>query len=65
MFRRKKAAHPPEQPPHEMPEHPGWKRRSPRPGHSLSLYIFAIIGVAAVCFLLIRYLIIPLLVIIA
>lgn len=53
----------------EAPPPPGRKprffrrrRRPPTPRHSRGLYVLAFIGLAAVVFLLIRYLVIPLLV---
>ncbi|MBR2824587.1 MAG: hypothetical protein IKE24_13000 [Clostridia bacterium] len=57
MFRKRRPSAPSPQ------QHPFPGRRRPRrPRHSLWLYVFAFIGVAAVCFLLFKYLIIPLLV---
>lgn len=54
MFRRKKPAFPPERGPRRRDR----RRRNPW------LYFFALIGMAAVLFLLIRFLIVPLLVVI-
>lgn len=55
-FRRKKR--PPE-------PHPPRRRRQPRRRHSPMIYVLALIGVAAVLFVLARFLIIPLLVLIS
>ena len=67
LFRRKQ---PRPFPGHEAPPPPGRKpwvflRRHPAPLRSRWLYVFAFIGLMAVLFLLIRYLIVPLLVALA
>ena len=67
LFRRKQ---PRPRPGQEAPPPPGrkfrfFRRRPPVPRHSRWLYILAFIGLAAVVFLLIRYLIVPLLVALA
>ena len=62
LFRRRRAQAAPGP---GMPPPPGRRRRRRPPRRSRWIYLFARIGVAAVVFLLIRYLIIPLLVLAA
>ena len=69
LFRRK-PSHPPTG--QAAPPPPGRKfrlfrrrRRPPAPRRSRALYVLAFIGLAAVVFLLIRYLVVPLLVALA
>ena len=59
MFRRRS--------PSPLPSSPasGRRRRSRRPRRSLWLYFLALVGAAALLFLLVRFLIIPLLVFLA
>ena len=67
MFRRKQPHNPatPGAPFPPGPDPRGIRRRRRAPRRSRWLYFFAFIGAAAVCFLLIRWLLIPLLVALA